>query len=100
VGTTEKSLALHSLPPGTSIDLHLVVVGLRGKVLVVGEIYRGGFCEKLQEASPMFDRASASWLSDGSAAGQGQAHQQRWQCLWDNIVKQGQKNCGKMAVER
>ena len=24
--------------------------------------YRGGFCEKLQEASPMPDKACASWL--------------------------------------
>ena len=36
-------------------------MGLPGKVLLVGG-YRGGFCEKLLEASPMSDRASASWL--------------------------------------
>jgi len=56
--------------------LGLVVVGgawsLRGKVLVAGD-YRGGFHEKLPEASPMSDRASASWLQD--TAGQGGAHQ-------------------------
>ena len=27
-----------------------------------GEGYRGGFCEKLLEASPVSDRANASWL--------------------------------------
>jgi len=35
------------------------VVGLRGKILVAGGC-RGGCCEKLQEASPMSDRASAA----------------------------------------
>jgi len=39
------------------------VSGFCGKVLVVGG-YRGGFCEKLREASPMSDRASASQLQD------------------------------------
>ena len=37
--------------------------------------YRGGFCEKLLEASPMSNRASASWFQDGSAIGQSRAHQ-------------------------
>ena len=55
----------------------MFVVGLGGKVLVVGG-YKGGFCAKLLEASPMFDRANASWLQDGHTAGQGQANQQRW----------------------
>jgi len=36
-------------------------MGLCGKVLVVGG-YRGGFYEKLLEACPMSDRASASQL--------------------------------------
>ena len=40
--------------------------------------YRGGFCEKLLEASPRSDGANANWLQDGPAAGQGWAHQQRW----------------------
>ena len=31
----------------------------------------GGFCEKLLEASPMSNRASASQLLDGPDAGQG-----------------------------
>ena len=52
-------------------------VGLRGKVLVAGG-YRGGFCEKLREASPMSDQASASRFQDGPAAGQGQANQRWW----------------------
>ena len=51
-------------------------MGLGGKVLVAGGDYRGGFCEKLWEASPLSDKASASRLQDGPAAGQ--AHQQRW----------------------
>ena len=32
---------------------------------------RRGFCEKLSEASPMSYRPNATWLQDGSAAGQG-----------------------------
>jgi len=36
-----------------------VVLGLPGKVLAVGG-YRGGFCEKLPEASSMSDRIIAS----------------------------------------
>jgi len=37
------------------------VIGLFAKVLVAGG-YRGGFREKLREASPMCDKASASQL--------------------------------------
>ena len=37
-------------------------MGLRDKVLVVGGGYRDGFCGKLLEASPLSDRANASWL--------------------------------------
>ena len=55
----------------------VVVTGSHGKGLVAGG-YRGGFCEKLREASPMADKASASWLQDGPAAGQGQASQGQW----------------------
>ncbi|GAB0209583.1 hypothetical protein GRJ2_003424000 [Grus japonensis] len=40
--------------------------------------YRGGFWEKLLEASPVSDRANASRLQDGPTAGQGQANQQQW----------------------
>ena len=47
-----------------------VVLGLRGEILVAGG-YRCGFCEKLLEASPVSDRANASLLQDGPAAGQG-----------------------------
>ncbi|KAK4819036.1 hypothetical protein QYF61_024401 [Mycteria americana] len=39
------------------------------------EGYRGGFCEKLLEASPTSDKANASWFQDGPTAGQGRAHQ-------------------------
>ena len=53
------------------------VLGLCGKVFVAGG-HRGGFCEKLLEASPMSDRANDSWLQDGPTAGQGRDHQQRW----------------------
>ena len=35
-------------------------MGLCDKVLVEGDD-RGGFCEKLLEASPLSDKASASW---------------------------------------
>lgn len=35
------------------------VLGLFGKGLVAGD-YRGGFCEKLPEASPVSDRANAT----------------------------------------
>ena len=49
--------------------------------------YRGGFCEKLLEAPPVSDRASASRLQDGPAPGLGQAHQH----LCDNIVKKENK---------
>jgi len=52
------------------------VLGLHGEVWVVG-YYRGGFCEKLLEASPMSNRANASWLQDGPTTGQSQAHQQQ-----------------------
>ncbi|GAB0181749.1 hypothetical protein GRJ2_000640200 [Grus japonensis] len=49
--------------------------------------YRGGFCEKLLEASPVSDGANASRLQDGPAAGQGQANQR----LCDNIFKKENK---------
>ena len=49
---------------------NIFVLGSHGKVLVVG-VCRGVFCEKLLEASPVPDRANASWLPDGPAAGQG-----------------------------
>ncbi|GAB0182875.1 hypothetical protein GRJ2_000752800 [Grus japonensis] len=49
--------------------------------------YRGGFCEKLLEASPVSDGANASRLQDGSAPGQGQANQR----LCDNIFKKENK---------
>ncbi|GAB0180530.1 mitochondrial enolase superfamily member 1 [Grus japonensis] len=66
------------------IQLWGPVLGLCGKVLVVGGGgYRGGFCEKLLEVPPVSDRASASQLQDGPAAGQGQANQR----LCDNIFK-------------
>jgi len=48
----------------------------------------------------MSDRASASWLPDGPAAGQGQAHQQRWEPLWDDIVKKGEKTPAQLQPER
>jgi len=40
---------------------NIAVMGLLGKVLIVGAC-RGGFCEKLREASSMSDKASASQL--------------------------------------
>jgi len=59
------------------VHIYLVVLGLRGKVFVVGS-YRGDFCEKLPEASPMSNRANTNQLQDGPAAGQGLASQQQW----------------------
>ncbi|GAB0201689.1 hypothetical protein GRJ2_002634500 [Grus japonensis] len=64
---------------------------LSGQVLVVVGGDRGGFCEKLLEASPGSDRANASWLQDGPASGQGQASQ----CLCDNIFKKENKRVEK-----
>jgi len=32
--------------------------------------FRGGFCEKTAEATPMFDGSNAVWLQVGPAAGQ------------------------------
>jgi len=44
------------------LSYSVFVMGLCGRVLVAGVGCRGGFCEKLQEASPMSDRASDSRL--------------------------------------
>lgn len=41
-----------------------MILDLHSKVLVVGG-YRGGFQEKMQEASPMSYRANASQFQDG-----------------------------------
>lgn len=41
--------------------LFMCLFGLHSKILVVGG-YRGGFDEKLPEASPISYRANASWL--------------------------------------
>lgn len=38
--------------------------------------YRGDFWERVPEASPVLDRANASWVQVGSAAGQGLAYQE------------------------
>jgi len=43
------------------------------------------------EASPMSERANASWLQDRRTAGQGRAYQQQWYDLWDKIFEQVQK---------
>lgn len=47
--------------------IYKIVFGLRG--------YRFGFSKKLPKASLVSERANASWLQDGYAAGQGRAHQ-------------------------
>ncbi|GAB0183220.1 hypothetical protein GRJ2_000787300 [Grus japonensis] len=64
-----------------------VVLGFVWQGFGSGKGYRGGFCEKLLEASPVPDRANASRLQDGSAPGQGQANQR----LCDNIFKKENK---------
>ncbi|GAB0190274.1 hypothetical protein GRJ2_001492700 [Grus japonensis] len=62
-----------------------------------GRGYRGGFCEKLLEASPVSDGANASRLQDGSAPGQGQANQR----LCDNIFKKENKGVkGSLCNQR
>jgi len=40
--------------------------------------YSGGFCEKLLEASPVFNRANARQLQDEPTTGQGHVNHQRW----------------------
>lgn len=50
--------------------LYIFVLGLSGKVFLGGSC-RDDFCEKLAEASPVSDGASAGWLHDGPATGQG-----------------------------
>jgi len=54
---------------------YLHVLSCHGKVFVAGGVYRGGFCAKLLEASPMSDRTDVSQLQDRLTTGQGQAHQ-------------------------
>jgi len=54
------------------VSINETLLGLCGKALVVGSRgYRVGFCKKLLEASPVFDRANASQLQYGPTAGQG-----------------------------
>ncbi|GAB0189933.1 hypothetical protein GRJ2_001458600 [Grus japonensis] len=84
------------VPHGSVLGLALlnIFVGVLGFVwqgFGSGRGYRGGFCEKLLEASPVSDRANASRLQDGSAAGQGQANQR----LCDNIFKKENKRVKK-----
>lgn len=40
------------------------MLGLCGQVVIEGEGYRGGFCDKLPEASPTCDGANASSKMD------------------------------------
>ena len=61
----------HLGTPTMGVGHTVAVLGLRGKVLVAGGGYRGGFCEKLLEASPMSDKVNASGFQDGPTAGQG-----------------------------
>ena len=51
-------------------SLFITALGLHGKVLVVGS-YRGDFCDKLLEISPVSNRGNASQLKDRPAVGQG-----------------------------
>ena len=84
------------IPKGCSYTL---VLGLRGQVLVAGAagVASVRSCQKLP---PVSNEANASQLQDRPAAGQGRAHQRRWQCLWDNRFKKGWKNCSTTAAGR
>jgi len=57
------------LPYLRGIERKFGVLGLHGKVLVMEEC-RGAFCEKVQEAAPVWDKASSSQLQDRPAARQ------------------------------
>jgi len=52
-------------------------MGLCDRVLVEGGL-QGWLLWEAARSSPMSDKASASRLWDGPAAGQGQASQRRW----------------------
>ncbi|GAB0208288.1 hypothetical protein GRJ2_003294500 [Grus japonensis] len=80
-------------PPPPPSALTLVSIGFAWQGFGSGRGYRGGFCEKLLEASPVSDRANASRLQDGSAPGQGQANQR----LCDNIFKKENKRVKKKS---
>jgi len=62
--------------------------------------YRVGFSDTMPEASPISNRTKASWLQDTPTTGQGQAHQQWWQSLCDNIFKQGKKPAAQLQPQR
>jgi len=73
------------------------VVGLRGKVLVVGG-YRGGFCEKLLEASPMPDKASASSSKTDSPLARAKPISDGGSASVITDLRRGRRNCGETAV--
>jgi len=47
----------------------------------------------------MSDRASASQLPDAPAAGQGRAHQQQREPLWDDIVEKEEKKSSQLQLD-
>lgn len=54
--------------------------------------YRDGFSDKLPEASPLADRAKASWLQDRQThCWPSQASQWEQQHLWDNAFRKREK---------
>ena len=63
-------------PQGSWLGL-LSCIGFGWQGFGSGGGYRGGFCKKLLEASPVSNGANASWLQDGPTARQGQAHQRQ-----------------------
>ncbi|GAB0182113.1 RIMS-binding protein 3A-like [Grus japonensis] len=61
---------------------------------------RGGFCEKIPEASTMSNKVSVSRLQDRPTTGQGQAHHRRWLHFWDNTDRKRKKTTKSNCRER
>lgn len=57
--------------------------------------YRCGFWEKMLEAAPTSNGAKTIGSGDRSAAGQGQAHHQLGQHLWDDVPQERGKGAAQ-----
>lgn len=73
-----------------------------GKVLAAeelgGRVGCRGFCEKMQEASPMSNGANGSQIQDRPASGQGWAHQWQWKHFCSNRFKKVKNTCWTAAA--